>query len=243
MTRRYVVAAALLAGLLGLHSWQPAVSIDAAEQNGAPPDNTGIPIVVQVPYGATLSNALDMNAAEVQSTVIPPGKKSQCPFGCLLISNDNEKLPGKIVKLALHLLGAPPAVAALAPLPGPDRMIMSNDHDLITLTNGDVLYIRMGRTKAPLPPEALWFDHTWKLPSADEPDGFGPGARSEIFVWRSVDGGGSFQFLSGTTTSGQRPIIREGYHRRRARSPLRARMSSRSGRWAGPTGRSPGSIR
>jgi hypothetical protein len=195
------VAAAGLAAVLGLRWGQPAFGIDAAEQSGAPPGNTQIPIVIQVPYGATVSNGLVMNAAEVQSTVIAPGKKSQCPFGCLLISNDNEKSPGKIIKLALNQLGGTPAVADLEPLEGTDRMIKSNDHDLITLTNGDVLYIRMGRTKAVLPPEAVWFDHAWKLPYGEEPDGepngFGPGARSEIFVWRSVDGGGSFQFLSG----------------------------------------------
>lgn len=199
MTRRYVVAAAGLAAVLGLHSGQPA--IDAAAQNGAPPDNTGIPIVVQVPYGATVSKGLLMTAAEVQSTVIPPGKKASCPYGCLLISNDEEKEPGKIVKLALNMLGATPVAAQIDPLTSPDRIIKSNDHDLITLNNGDVLYIRMGRTKASLPPEAVWFDHAWKLPHGVEPDGepngFGPGARSEIFVWRSVDGGGTFQFLSG----------------------------------------------
>jgi len=111
------------------------VSTFDGEQDSRP-DNTQIPIVVQIPYGATFSNAVDMNAGEVQSTVIPPGKKTQCLYGCLLISNDNEKQPGKIVKLALNNLGGTPVAAALDPLNSPDRMIMSNDHDLITLNNG-----------------------------------------------------------------------------------------------------------
>ena len=117
MTRRYVVAAALLAGLLGLHSGQAASSSSAAEQNNTPPDQTEIPIVVQLPYGLPFNSVGLNDPGEVQSTVIPPGKKTQCPSGCLLISNDNDKDPGRIVSFALDKLGGLPVIATNRAVP------------------------------------------------------------------------------------------------------------------------------
>jgi hypothetical protein len=138
-----------------------------------------------------IGEAKSTNPGEIQSTVIPPNKKRQCPQGRLLISNDAAKNPGSILWLNLDNLDGAPSEAKIEGLPSTDYMIASNDHDLLTLNNGDVLYVRMGRSKKALTPKPAWFDHAYKLK-----DLFGPGARSAILVWRSIDGGENFEFLS-----------------------------------------------
>jgi hypothetical protein len=159
-----------------------------------------------LPFGVSVSDSRSVDptgrnaltAGEVQSTVVPPGKKSECPQGRLLISNDAEKSPGYIAVLDLDMLDAQPLTADIDLPPGWNvvRQLKSNDHDLITLPDGDVLLLKMGRSKAPLDPKPAWFDFAYKLS-----DGFGPGARSEIFVWRSADCGEHFAFVKAIDTA------------------------------------------
>jgi hypothetical protein len=140
------------------------------------------------------NSSIGINAGEVQSTVIPPGLKSACPNGRLLISNDNSKNPGQIQLVDANSLYETPKSASFGALPIPDTRILSNDHDLVTLNNGDVLYIRMGQTKKALSPKPIWFDSAYKLKEGEEP--WGPGARSAMLIWRSIDGGENFKFRS-----------------------------------------------
>lgn len=163
-----------------------------------------------LPYGVTVSNSttifFDPKAGEVQSTVVPPGANQQCPEGRLLVSNDNVKDPAEVVSLALDNMNAKPTKAQVAdPLGwGVDRRLRSNDHDLIALPNGEVLLLKMGQAKYELANKPVWFDHAYKL-SYDKDGNFieawGPGARSEIFVWRSVDCGDTFEFISAIDTA------------------------------------------
>ena len=142
------------------------------------------------------------DAGEVQSTVIPPDKKPQCPKGRLVISDDGSKAPGRIYLHDLGDLNAPPKLATFDSWPpNSDVRILSNDHDIVSLNNGDVLYLRMGQSKAAISPKPAWFDHTYKIPK-DHPasPAWGPGARSSVLVWRSKDGGNSFQFVSSIDT-------------------------------------------
>lgn len=140
------------------------------------------------------NSSVGVNAGEVQSTVIPPGLKSNCPNGRLLISNDNRRDPGQILLVDANSLYATPKSAGFEALSIPDTRILSNDHDLVTLNNGDVLYIRMGQTKKALSPRPIWFDSAYKIVAGQEP--WGPGARSAMLIWRSTDGGENFKFRS-----------------------------------------------
>ena len=163
-----------------------------------------------LPPGVTVSRTRTLNdfkPGEVQSTVVPPGKKSQCLTGRVLISNDREKEPGVVALLDLDADTADPTgVMKLADVQVPNsfgdmRRIRSNDHDLVALPNGDVLLIKMGQSRFPLTegenaiPKPVWFDHAWKL-EKDKDDNelppWGPGARSELIVWRSEDCGETF---------------------------------------------------
>ena len=143
---------------------------------------------------------------EVQSTVVPPGKKWQCLYGRVLISNDHFKNPGKVGLIDLDPDTSDPTgelkyADVQAPITmslGSMRRIKSNDHDLVALPNGDVLLIKMGQTKIPLGayglPKPEWFDHAYKLEYQDGKllPPWGPGARSELIVWRSEDCGNTF---------------------------------------------------
>ena len=172
-----------------------------------------------LPAGVTVSDSVTIrditNAAEVQSTVVPPGTKWQCPYGRLLISNDDAKKPGEVSLLSLTALGAAPTkVTPEMPFGmyadgSGYRRVLSNDHDLITLPDGDVLLVKMGQTKANIFDKngALsnpnWFEHTYKLTFVNGmlTEAWGPGARSEILVWRSTDCGDSFPFASAIDTA------------------------------------------
>ena len=156
------------------------------------------------PYGVTVSDSgsIDGNASEVQSTVVPPNTNRMCPQGRLLISNDAVTTPAEVALLDLDTLGPSPTYSTFD---GPNdlgttRDLKSSDHDLIALPDGVVLLLKMGRTKAMLNPKPAWFDLTYKI-SKDGDLVFGPGARSEIFVWRSIDCGQTFTFVSGIDTA------------------------------------------
>lgn len=162
----------------------------------------------ELPAGITVADAIrikNFDAGEVQSTVVPPGKKRECPAGRLLISSDYEKNPAKVALLDLdNLGGVPQFVVPPKPLYWEvGRRIKSNDHDLIVLPNGDVLLLKMGQSRLGLDPKPIWFDFAYKLSFEDDilTEAWGPGARSEILVWRSEDCGVSFEFVSAIDTA------------------------------------------
>jgi hypothetical protein len=141
--------------------------------------------------------SLDANlpGGEAQSAVVAPGLKTQCPNGRFLVTNDSERPDsgdsakglvsgrnldgGAIVRAKFTTQPATPANYAYG----------TNDHDLVVLNNGDVLYATGAFTKAPLAKKPIWFDSTFR-------SSFGPGARSNVLVWKSTDCGETFQFLS-----------------------------------------------
>lgn len=117
-----------------------------------------------VSVGTIIQNSVGGGIGELQSTVVPGGKKDNCPGGRFLISNDSSKDPGYIVGFDLDGLGGAAKVASIDGLPEQnDRHIASNDHDLVTLGNGDVLLMKMGRSRKSLNSNPAWFDHTYKL--------------------------------------------------------------------------------
>lgn len=129
------------------------------------------------------------NSAEGGSVVIPPGLKSECPNGRILISRDFDRPPntGAVV---YRDLDKPSSAEQNATFDNPGIPgWVGNDHDLILMPNGDVLYVSAATTKDPLNPKPWWFDSTFR-------DGFGPGARSLIVTWRSKDAGKTFQYVS-----------------------------------------------
>lgn len=160
-----------------------------------------------VVIGSRGTNRLGGGGGELQSTVVPPGKKSACPKGRLLISDDTAKNPGKVYTFDLGAPDNPPSGVTPEALPDlNNQRVLSNDHDLVSLANGDVLLIKMGQSKGRLKPKPAWFDHTYKLTGCDADTGqcsgaWGPGARSVIFVWRSEDCGNSFSLRSSIDTA------------------------------------------
>jgi hypothetical protein len=140
---------------------------------------------------------------EVQSTLVPPGKKDACPDGRLLISDDTKKSPARVYRFDLDMIGSGSAFATPDALPDLSTdVIASNDHDLVTLTNGDVLLLKMGRSIAQLEDKPDWFDFTYKIGG-----GWGPGARSVMYIWRSEDCGQSFSLRSSIDTA----LMNDGY--------------------------------
>jgi hypothetical protein len=136
-------------------------------------------------------------AGEAQSTVVPPGvKPAACPQGRLLVSIDLRRPPTQGLVLGRNLDNFDTAdpvtdVAATFDLPpNPnDYAYGTNDHDLLALPNGDVLYLTGAFSRRPLTPKPAWFDVAYR-------GQFGPGARSNLMVWRSTDCGSSFRFVS-----------------------------------------------
>ena len=129
------------------------------------------------------------NAGEIQSTVIPPS--TLYPRGCVLISDDFLHPPaiGTVIRFDLRN----PTLALRSNFDNVpnswDYKFGTSDHDLVTMPNGDVLFITGAFSKRPLSPKPAWFDSTFR-------DNFGPGARTVVLTWRSTDGGANFQFLS-----------------------------------------------
>jgi len=161
--------------------------------------------------------SLNVGAGEAQSTVVPPGKKSQCKQGRFLVTNDGARPPAGVVSGRNLEDSNGPVVNSIFDMgalsanyssdPTKSRYAFgTNDHDLLTMSYGDVLYItgafsRMGRVglsgvmpqggdgegaAAKNPP---WFADTYR-------GSFGPGARSVVLVWRSTDCGENFKYVS-----------------------------------------------
>jgi hypothetical protein len=139
-------------------------------------------------------------AGEAQSTIVPPGVKSECPAGRLFVSNDFsvKRTPiatGAVLGRDLDKLAAPDMLrATFGPMPNAQYFSSGTDHDLVALPNGDLFLVDMTSSKAPIDPKPLWFDDTYR---DDEKAGdFGPGARTVVAVWKSMDCGATFNFAS-----------------------------------------------
>lgn len=165
-------------------------------------------------YTATLApkeRTFNFSGAESQSAVVPPARKSQCPSGRFLVSDDNKRPPLNgsedpfFTTSVVHwrnLSGtAIPSrgVSKFTPPPDirsgsgnntrPRRMIGDwSDHRLVSLPNGDLIYQRLMATREPMNPEPVWAPETFR-------GSFGPGARSTNTTWRSTDCGLTFRYV------------------------------------------------
>jgi hypothetical protein len=143
---------------------------------------------------------ITMNPGEAQSTVVPPGKKiTQCPKGRFLVTNDqllirdvlrSRSSRGLVMGRDLDKPDGEPIPSTFEQVPHPEYYKFgSNDHDLVSLSNGDVLFLTSVFARGPLDPKPPWFDVTYR-------EGFGPGARSNLLAWLSTDCGENFKYLS-----------------------------------------------
>ena len=133
-------------------------------------------------------------AGEAQSTVVPPSAKpAACRRGRLLASIDGRRPPATGLVLGRDLGATDPTATVQGTFDAPpnqvDYAFGTNDHDLVALPNGDVLYLTGAFTRRPLTPKPAWFDVAYR-------GSFGPGARTSLMVWRSTDCGATFHFVS-----------------------------------------------
>jgi len=139
-----------------------------------------------------ISSLAAPGSGEAQSTVVPPGKKKECPNGRFLASNYARRPPaaGLVQGRNLDDLNGALIPATFDRRPHPeDYRMLTNDHDLVSLSTGDILYITGAGSKAPLASKPDWFDVAYR-------GDFGPGARSVVLAWRSTDCGQTFHFIS-----------------------------------------------
>jgi hypothetical protein len=166
------------------------------------------------------------NAGEAQSTVVPPGINKKCELGRFLVTNDRKRPPaGVVMGRNLDQTGGTPisskfGMGTLATNYNRDDLTKSNysfgtnDHDLLTLSNGDVLYITGAFTRMPLAPPGgrplpiymnSLFENTFRNGACAQLDAndnctsgfnFGPKARSTVLVWRSSDCGENFEYVA-----------------------------------------------
>jgi hypothetical protein len=130
------------------------------------------------------------SGGETQSTVVAPNLKPQCPNGRILITNDQVRPPATNTVVGRDLTAGATAniFSTFDPPPDPANTYWgTNDHDIVTLANGDVLLIWGAHSKAPVTPQPAWFPYTYK-------GTFGPGTRRGNMVWRSTDCGQTFQY-------------------------------------------------
>jgi hypothetical protein len=147
-------------------------------------------------------------AGESQSTIVPPGTKPQCPNGRILATMDwlrPKTIPDSsgIVRgqdltasnpfnMAVNVVRK--TVLSYFMTAAPDQQYLSfagNDNDLLTLPNGDVLYLIGAVSTKPLVPQPTWFDVSYY-----GYNGAGPGARGDIETWLSTDCGNTFSWVS-----------------------------------------------
>ena len=105
---------------------------------------------------------LSIVAGEAQSTVVPPGKKmSQCEQGRFLVTNDRLRPPDGVVfgqdlnQPGGTLTSSSFDMGALSTNFNTDGSkskyyFGTNDHDLVSLSNGDVLYITGAFSRMPI---------------------------------------------------------------------------------------------
>jgi hypothetical protein len=127
--------------------------------------------------------------AEAQSTVVPPGKnQTWCPAGRLLMSNDALRPPSPVVRGRDLSGNGPEVISTFDQPPHPEwYSYVTNDHDLVTMNDGTVVYLTGAGSIEPLSPKPVWWDGTYR-------GTFGPGTRSILMAWRSTDCGKSFQY-------------------------------------------------
>lgn len=141
---------------------------------------------------------ISSNGGEAQSTVVGPRLKAECPAGRFLVTNDwtiigsNPAAPSRGMVLGRNLDSAtgPVVSARFDAIADPGaQVVYGTDHDLVSLSNGDVLLVDTVSSRAPLFPTPDWFSSSYRQRAADW---FGPGARTVIFVWKSTDCGETF---------------------------------------------------
>jgi hypothetical protein len=129
-------------------------------------------------------------AGETQSTVVRPGHP-QCAGGRVLVSNDWVRPPATTGIVVYRDLNEPATAmheSTFNVMPDKDNYAFgTNDHDLVSLPNGDVLYMAGAFSKTAVTPEPTWWKTAYR-------GNFGPGARTLLLVWRSTDCGKTFQY-------------------------------------------------
>lgn len=154
-----------------------------------------IACVVSVPLFAldpkvSKESTINIGGGESQSTIVPPNvKPQQCPAGRILMTNDHLH-PPTAGFLKGRDLDKPdgPDVETKFNMPNMNgyKLDGTADHDLITLSNGNVLYVTAAWKNSPI--SAPWASQTSR-------GDFGPNARTTMLVWRSKDCGATFDFL------------------------------------------------
>ena len=154
----------------------------------------------RVPFSISDQASYGINSAECVLAVIPPGKKSQCPKGRVLIANDkvNDPAVGFVTYADLNTLGTTQK-SSFEAIPVSNVTVAGNDHELIALTNGDLVYMRVAWIQRPLKVKPAWFDFSYNFDKNNaNTDAIiqGPGVRKGLAVWRSTDGGENFTYAS-----------------------------------------------
>jgi hypothetical protein len=153
---------------------------------------------------------IPVGAGETQSTVVRPGTNAACPAGAFLATNDRDRPPGSVVfhrpldQPSSAAAGSVFDLAGLAAWSGSFSQSKyhfgTNDHDLIALGNGDVLYLTGAFSReAVADPEPRWMPLTTRWLDFNDGQGvveFGPRARTVLLVFRSTDCGSHFQYVS-----------------------------------------------
>ena len=135
---------------------------------------------------------------EAQSTVVAPGLKSQCSAGRFVFTNDQWRPPSANAVRLRDLTGPNNTITSSAfgsiPLAAGTFLFGTNDHDVLTMPNGDVILVWGVHLASPLNPKPAWFDVTTFNPAT--PTQFGPGVRRGSMVFKSVDCGQTFQYMA-----------------------------------------------
>jgi hypothetical protein len=156
-----------------------------------PPKTSPPPPAVAYSVGSVQSVTFgQVGPGEGQSTVVPPGKNKACPAGRLLISDDWLRPSGSIV-VGRDLSGN--AADTISTFDNPSHpeyySYVTNDHDLIALNDGTVLYLTGAGSIEPLKVQPPWWNVAYR-------GAFGPGARGILMTWRSTDCGATFHYVS-----------------------------------------------
>ena len=155
-------------------------------------------------------------AGESQSAVVAPGKKAQCPNGRIFVTDEDRHPPLASIGLASQTINivhwrnlagpkkiipnegdsvfsSPPEVTIVKGQLKARRsklwIPVTDDHQLVALPNGDLIYQRAVASREPIEPKPIWWDLGFR-------NGFGPGARTTLATWRSSNCGGTFEYLS-----------------------------------------------
>src|SRR5437763_7871149 len=171
---------------------------------------------------------MSINAGEAQSTIVPPGLKTQCQQGRFVVTNDRLRPPSSVVSGRNLDQTSGPLVASTFDMGAlgvnynddytkSSYWVGTNDHDLVTLSNGDVLYITGAWSRMSMNPKGHgpmasefqmkdpnWFKKTAReMCTSKDAEGncrgwyaFGPNARSVVLTFRSTDCGEHFEFIS-----------------------------------------------